>query len=113
MANDAAVELAIVLAAEHRVLRQGVLADLPGIAIRKEALLSRLSATGTALPQWRHLIALAHENQRLIGAALKGVHAARLRLQAMRSAAEGTCIYTAQGSSVGLDKAPSGIERRA
>ncbi len=103
--------LRAILSRERAALAAGRLADLPALVAEKQVWLSGQPGGGAGA-----LAGLANDlarNQRLIGAALKGVQAARARAEAIRKAAEGTRSYGADGAGRVIGGTGPTIERRA
>ena len=110
-------ELAAILTEERALLKTGRIAALAEAGARKAALVDRLLSHpptgGAGRAALARLAAEARVNERLIGAALRGVQAAAGRLRAVRDAAAGLTAYTADGRSVRHTTRPGTVEKRA
>ncbi|WP_284165731.1 hypothetical protein [Frigidibacter sp. SD6-1] len=110
-------DLTAILTEERALLKAGRIATLAEAGARKTELLDRLlahpPAGGAARAALARLAAEARVNERLIGAALRGVQAAVGRLKAVRDAVEGLTAYTADGKSVRHTTRPGTVEKRA
>lgn len=114
-AGDApAAALAQLLAEERACLLSGDLAALPRLIAAKERLLGLVgSAAAPSAAVLARLRDAAERNQGLLDAALRGVQAARTRLETMRSGGPALNTYDASGRAATLgDRGPS-VERRA
>lgn len=109
-----AEDLAALLAEERARLLAGDLAVVPALIFRKERLLSHLQ-TGAPppAPVLERLKAAAQANQGLLDAALRGVRAARERLESLRAGGAALSTYDARGRAATLTSARPSVERRA
>lgn len=104
-------ELIDTLRLERDVIRSGDFSALPNLVARKDVAMELLKGTPA-----RKLLAaqeMAQENQRLLGAALKGVRAAQARLDAIRQAAKSYTSYDRHGRSKTIRNDKGSVERRA
>lgn len=104
-------ELIDTLRLERDVIRSGDFAALPALVARKDAVMELLKGTPA-----RKLVAaqeMALENQRLLGAALKGVRAAQARLDAIRKATKSYTSYDSKGRAQTISTSKGTVERRA
>jgi hypothetical protein len=112
--GDPAAALSQLLSEERACLLSGDLAALPRLIAAKERLLSRVEAAPA--PPTAVLARLrdaAERNQGLLDAALRGVQAARARLETVRNGGPALNTYDASGRGATLgDRGPS-VERRA
>lgn len=110
--QDTAIEeLEGLLRIERQVLLQGAIAELGEMADRKQFLLQRLR--GVETDRLAPLLRLAEENQRLIGAALRGIRAAQSRLSQIRRAIGGVGSYDKEGRARSIGSSHNSLERRA
>lgn len=112
-----ATALAALLEREAQAIGTGRFEGLEGMAGEKAALAARLGAltgaTPPALPVLQALARQAAANQRRLGAALKGLRAARQRLDTIRRAGCSLQSYDAFGRGQTIAAPACGIERRA
>ncbi len=117
MSKDSSEEfkaLAGLLAHEREALLSGDLAALPQLVLAKEALLERVQAADApAKEQLAAIRKAADANHALLSAALRGVKAAQMRLDAIRSGGAALSTYDASGKAKTHDGTKSSIERRA
>lgn len=115
--DGAEVERALwrVLARERAALLRGDLPGLAGLADTKADLIARLEAAPSlpAREQLERLRAEAGAVTMLLASAVRGVGAARARLDAVLRSASGFDTYDARGRSVQVGPGQSTIERRA
>ncbi|WP_343116393.1 flagellar protein FlgN [Ostreiculturibacter nitratireducens] len=103
------------LDAERHAIRNAEFDGLGKLAARQAELLDRLVASvespdATALLR---LKARADANQRLLSAALKGVQAAKRRLEMIRAASRSINSYDGRGRAQTISCGNSTVERRA
>jgi len=96
---------------ERHAIRNGRFAGLAELAQRKEELVNLL--TGAPAEALERLRARAESNQRLLGAALKGVRAAQRRLEMITRASRSLNSYDALGQARTIASGGSQVERRA
>lgn len=104
-------ELVDLLRVERDAIRGGEFDALEGLADRKLALMDALAGTPA-----RKLLAVqqsAHENRKLLEAALTGVRAAQTRLKAIRAATQGYQSYDKSGKAQTIARGGGTVERRA
>ena len=112
---DPAAALAGLLDDERAALLAGELARLPEFIAAKERLLSRLEGAANPPPavSLDALRAKAQDNQLLLDAALRGVQAARARLDVARGGGPALSTYDAKGRAETHGGARPSFERRA
>ncbi|WP_116133251.1 flagellar biosynthesis protein FlgN [Tropicimonas sp. IMCC34043] len=112
MNGDMVKDLAALLERERTALIGGRLDDLGGLVAEKQEIIARLApyADSAGLHGIRRL---AHRNQLLLEAALRGVSAARLRLTEIRQAVRQFDTYTSEGEIRRVHSGGSRTERRA
>lgn len=99
------------LGVERDAIRNADFPALADLAAQKQTEIARL---GTLSPQdLSRLRNMAKENQRLLAAALEGVHAAQRRLQDILAASKGFNAYTRSGQSTEIRSDRGSVERRA
>jgi flagellar biosynthesis/type III secretory pathway chaperone len=108
---DAIEELERLLDVERHAIRSGSFGDLADIAATKEAAIDSLS--GVSAQSIVRLQRKAASNQVLLAAALKGVHAARKRLEMIQRASRSLNSYDALGRARTIGSAGPNVERRA
>lgn len=118
MANDGRRlldEIAGLLDEERRQIRAAEFAGLGRIAALKADLIAKLEAGAGRVPAGRlaEIGAASRANLRLLDAALKGLTAARARIEAIRGAARGLSLYDDRGRALSIMPAGGGVERRA
>lgn len=112
--SDPAAGLDRLLEQEREALVSGDLARLPALIADKERLLAALergAPPGAAALE--RLRARATANQVLLDAALRGVRAARARLETARSGGPALSTYDARGKAESHAPARPNVERRA
>ncbi|MDH3264318.1 MAG: flagellar biosynthesis protein FlgN [Paracoccaceae bacterium] len=113
--SEPVVALARLLEQERAALLSGDLAQLPALVAGKERLLLALEEA-TARPDadaLDRLKARATANQALLDAALRGVRAARARLETARAGGPALSTYDARGKAESHAPERPSIERRA
>jgi flagellar biosynthesis/type III secretory pathway chaperone len=113
-APDPTTALWRLLKDERMALLSGDLSALPALVAGKERLLG--SIEGGARPDAAALEMLrtaAVENQRLLDAALRGVTAARARLETARNGGPALSTYNAKGQAESHGAGRPSVERRA
>lgn len=100
-----------VLQVERHMIRAGTFDGLEQLAIRKERLLVALEGTSAELLV--RVKDLAEANQRLLGAAIKGVRAAQRRLDMIQRASRTLNSYDKLGRARTIGDGGSSVERRA
>lgn len=113
--NDPVAGLERLLEEERAALLGGDLARLPTLIAGKERLLLALEQA-TARPDATALDRLrerATANQALLDAALRGVRAARARLETARTGGPALSTYDARGKAESHAPARPSVERRA
>lgn len=118
MQHDGAARLdriAALLDAQRGAIRRGDIASLGQVGEQLEALLHRLgpSLTRDDAPRLDRLKREARETQRLLGAALRGVQAARSRVTAIRDAGARLNTYDSRGRAQSVSFGDATVERRA
>jgi flagellar biosynthesis/type III secretory pathway chaperone len=113
--NDPVAGLAQLLEQERVALMSGDLAQLPAFIAGKERLLVALEQAAarpdaTALERLKER---ATANQALLDAALRGVRAARARLETARSGGPALSTYDARGKAESHAPERPSVERRA
>ncbi|MBK5946553.1 hypothetical protein CCR83_08950 [Rhodobacter veldkampii DSM 11550] len=114
MTNDidgAVLHLAQLLDTERKLIRSGQLGMLADIVAQKEYLVAILSLAGAE--KLAMLSNHLHENQQLLAAAIKGLRAARQRVEMIHRASHSLDSYDSQGRARSIGPACSSIERRA
>jgi hypothetical protein len=108
-------ELDELIADERRMVRQADFSGLATMASRKEQLLSTLEANAhrSDMVALQRLAGRAVENQKFLASALKGVRAARARVDMVRRAADTLTSYDRMGRSRALEKPSNNHEHRA
>lgn len=101
------------LDAERHAIRNGEFEGLSQLSEKKEKLLDRLEQSDLSAKDLGHLRSKAEANQRLLAAAIKGVRAARRRLEMIRQAAHGLNTYNSQGQARTIGSSVGSFERRA
>ncbi|MDD8022007.1 MAG: hypothetical protein PHX82_02705 [Paracoccaceae bacterium] len=96
---------------ERHAIINGEFEAVIDIATRKEALITAL--TGAPEPQLGKIREVAHENQRLLNAALKGVRAAQQRLKRIMDASKSFNSYDGRGRARTINPDTGSVERRA
>ncbi len=86
-----------VLNAERQALISAQFDLLPGFYTQKEGFLTRLVQSNPHKAELRLIKASMDENQALLAAAMKGVAAARERLEALHNVQNGLSVYTDEG----------------
>lgn len=107
-AFDAFIEM---LHLERALIRDGDFDALAALQERKEQMTAQLAGVAPGLLQKAKQE--ADRNQRLLGAALKGVQAAQRRLQTILSASKGFTTYDPRGRSSAIATPSSSVEKRA
>ncbi len=105
--------LLALLADERRALLAGDLAQLPIFIAGKEKLLALLGTGPADAEELARLRAAAGTNQALIDAALRGVRAARARIEVARGGGPALSTYDASGKAATHGAQASNLERRA
>lgn len=108
-----AQRLELLLADERRALLSGDFGSLTDFIQAKEQLLSKLERAKLPAEDLRTLREAAASNQSLLDAALKGVQAARQRIEMAKNGGPSFSTYNAQGNAMAHNKPSSKIERRA
>lgn len=110
MAGDAVPALERLLEAERAAIRSGDFAGLERLAAEAERMAGRLGAEAgpAALQRLRNR---AEANRRLLAAAIRGVEAARARLEVIMSG--GLSTYDDRGRTQALSGPSRAVERRA
>lgn len=113
--SDPVAALERLLEQERAALLSGDLAQLPKFIAGKERLLLLLeqAAARPDAAALDRLRARAMANQLLLDAALRGVRAARARLETARSGGPALSTYDARGKAESHAPARPGVERRA
>jgi flagellar biosynthesis/type III secretory pathway chaperone len=111
--DTSAQRLLALLAAERKALLAGELAALPDFVVAKERLTAALSSAPPEAGELVRLRVAAASNQALLEAALRGVKAARARIDAARSGGAALSTYDARGKSSTWGTGGSSFERRA
>jgi flagellar biosynthesis/type III secretory pathway chaperone len=112
--GDPATALAQLLAEERACLLSGDLAALPRLILAKERLLELVQgASAPPAEVLDRLKAAAERNQALLDAALRGVQAARARLETVRNGGPALNTYDAAGRSSTVGGRGPSVERRA
>lgn len=106
-------QLQALLADERKALLSGDLTALPAFIGPKETLMSSPDLMSAPQEELENLQSAAKSNQALLEAALKGVQAARERIEIAKSGGASLSTYTAQGKSSAHSAPQSKIERRA
>ncbi len=111
--EDPAGMLLALLEAERAALLAGRLGELAALLPAKMAALEELEReTGPEPSAARRIAVAARRNERLLAAALRGVDAARERLQTARRGGPLLSTYTATGRAESFGGAGPGVERR-
>lgn len=107
MADDLGARILDVLEQERRSLLAGAFEPLEGLEVAKLELFARLSTVRVPAPQLAVIRSSLEKNQTLMAAAIHGVKAARMRLDALESVKDGLAVYDQSGamSNVAMDKA--------
>jgi len=118
MASDASRlldEIVDILDEERRRIRAAEFAGLGRIAALKADLVTRLEVAAGPLHAGRlaGIAVASRDNLRLLEAALRGLRAARTRIEAIRGAARGLSLYDDRGRALSIVPAGGGVERRA
>ncbi|MDF2141894.1 hypothetical protein [Paenirhodobacter sp. CAU 1674] len=99
------------LRAERHAITHGEFEAILQTARRKESLMAALAdAPDAELGKIREM---AHENQRLLNAALKGIRAAQRRLKIIMGASKSFNSYDGQGRARTINPDTGSVERRA
>lgn len=104
--------LLALLLREREVLLQGQLPDLAPLAAAKERLVAAFEAVPPAPEAARHIALAAREVETLLAAAMRGVDAARRRLDLARAGGPALSTYTAEGRAEIHPAAQGSLERR-
>lgn len=113
-ANPILDEIADLLIEERRRIRAAEFSGLARIAVLKADLIAHLEAGGRLSSARLAAIGeAARDNLRLLDAALKGLKAARTRIEAIRGAARGLNLYDDRGRALSIMPAGGVVERRA
>ncbi len=113
--NDPVASLARLLELERAALMSGDLAQLPSFIAGKERLLIAIErdATRPDAAALERLKERASANQALLDAALRGVRAAKSRLETARSGGPALATYDARGKAESHGPERPTVERRA
>lgn len=104
-------ELTELLRVERDTIRNGEFDALTQLADRKLSVMDALS--GTPARKLLQIQAMAHENRKLLEAALIGVRSAQLRLKAIRAATHSYQSYDQSGKSRTISPGGGTLEHRA
>ena len=113
MKDKIASTLIALLERERKMLLEGNLTELEGIAKQKEGLLSETALTSGGTTDLAQIRELSERNERLLLASLEGVKAAGSRLADIRRAATQLETYTDAGKVRDLAHPRRQVERRA
>ncbi|MFV0359031.1 hypothetical protein [Tropicimonas sp.] len=114
MENDLPNALRLVLLEERAALLSGRISDAGALSGRKQDLAERLAGLRVTDPDMlRQLHQEAQRNEALFAAALKGLQAARTRLEDIRRVVGHLDTYTSQGCRRDLIGKTATFERRA
>jgi len=113
MRNSAVTELLSVLDEEGNALRKGDLAALPKIAEEKSRLSVEIKKQAVTQQQLEILRAKASANASLLAAAIRGIKAARARLDALSEVRDVLSVYGPAGQIERVPTKRSDIERKA
>jgi len=113
MSSSAIQDLLAVLDREGEALRKGDLAALPAIAEEKNACSLALQTQRATQAEFEILRAKASANASLLAAAIRGIKAARHRLNALSEVRNTLSVYGPSGHMDRVSTAQSGIERKA
>jgi len=109
--TDLIAGLEEVLDLERHAIRHARLGDVAEIVRRKEELVAAIGPAQAAEVQ--RLRPRFEENQRLLGAALRGLRAAQRRLEMIRNAGKGIESYDSRGRARKIGADAASLERRA
>lgn len=105
------------LEVERHMIREGQFDKLDILAQEKESALNSLALEGAGSSALKEQLArvsvIAARNQRLIGAALKGVKAAQRRLEMIQRASKSLNSYDRMGRARTIDGGSTNVEHRA
>jgi flagellar biosynthesis/type III secretory pathway chaperone len=107
--NKALMEL---LAEERLAILAGEFQRLPTLAGRKVALFAKFEATPATVQTLRRIGAQVSRNQKLLGAALRGLREVSDRLGVVRDLRNGFSTYDSQGQKSTVAAARPGFEHK-
>lgn len=113
MRSNAMTDLLAVLDREGDALRAGDLSALPGIAEEKTRLSVEVKKQRVTQHQLEILRAKASANASLLAAAIRGIKAARTRLDALSEVRDVLSVYGPTGDIKRVPTRPSDVERKA
>ena len=113
MTEDVDQTLLDLLAEERQAMLTGRFAAFPDLARRKEAAFARLEQAGLGCTALRRIGAQVSRNQRLLGAALRGLRDVGDRLGQVRDLRDGFSTYDSQGQKSTVAGPRPGFEHKA
>lgn len=112
--EEGAVQRLLELLAEERAaMLEGNFAALPAFVSEKTVLVPAVENAMPDQAMLERLKSAAASNQALLSAALRGVHAARKRIEAARNGGAVLSTYDASGKAASFGARKSSFERRA
>jgi hypothetical protein len=111
--DRAAERLIALLKAERQALRCGKLDEVGAMASEKAMLVERVERNRPRPHTIRRIVGLAAESLRLLDAALRGIRAARTRIDSLEAAPSSMPSYDDQGRACPIGVTNSAVERRA
>ena len=111
--DRAAERLIALLKAERQALRRGRLEEVGAMAAEKAMLVERVERNRPRPQTVRRIGVLASESLRQLDAALRGIRAARARIESIASASASMASYDGQGRACAIGVSEKAVERRA
>lgn len=111
--NDRATALERLLREERELILSGRFDALGALAERKAAALARLPETPPAGPRLSALVQQLDRNQALLDAAIRGVAAARARIQTVIGAAGSLSTYDSRGLKSDIGQPRGDLRKKA
>lgn len=105
-------KLLALLTEEKNALLEGDLSNLPAFAQTKQRLIAAVETDVPDAADLTQLKVAAENNRNLLDAAMRGVKAARLRIDAARNGGVAFSTYDATGRAATHESRPQKIERR-
>lgn len=106
-------KLEAILGEEQVAILAGRYEELPALQEKKEIALRELRRTGTATELLNSISTKIERNQSLLSAAIKGVSAARGRLETLTKSVGSLTTYDQAGAVHQLAHKDSGLEKKA
>ena len=113
MTSNTIHSLTRVLALERAAILAGNYAELSVLATQKETHLGALSTLVPKRSDMRRIKASMDENQDLLAAALRGVAAAKDRIDALQSVRDGLRTYDQSGQVTNVHKGAQSLQKKA